>query len=357
MRNLSEIAQTFRRAAIAGFLALIVFWNLGEVILPTWAIEPLVVWLVPPPGHSSYDYNLNYSIRSYARRLIVSYLRFQTIKRLTQITIDEDHNDPDELRRMVRVLTVIRGKLLSQEEIYHPPSNVPSIFSGVGWCDQLNNTAAQAATYLTGKSDVIALIDREGRSPHSIARTWSPTRDEWIYFDVWPSQVIIFTDGGRSKEGRAIIRILYPESGTELATGAVRERMVNLYAETLPKSRVSGTFRSNFIYQVGSSFSHRWPAQAYSPASEFRRLMTAIHIVLFARGITKSPGIPALDADEIDLVKRAEWRNFLRIRLEDLWAQSRQRDSTANSMQRRPIADNSSDPGQTHRYRLPPNTR
>ena len=103
---------------------------------------------------------------------------------------------PDYVR-LARRLERLRPLLLSSSDLYHAPVNAPVAVAGLGWCDAINGFAATILSHEFDRAEVVGVADANlGR--HSFGRVWSNEAQDWLYFDAWPSDVVVF----RSRPGR-----------------------------------------------------------------------------------------------------------------------------------------------------------
>ncbi|MEK6372961.1 MAG: hypothetical protein AABO58_09705 [Acidobacteriota bacterium] len=101
--------------------------------------------------------------------------------------------DSDE-QAIATIVSVVQHSGLNQQQLDHLPKGWPSLLSGLGFCDQINGAAATIAARRFGKVELFALYDA-GRSfsPHTVCRVWSKERNDWIYFDAFYAEPVIFT--------------------------------------------------------------------------------------------------------------------------------------------------------------------
>jgi hypothetical protein len=89
-------------------------------------------------------------------------------------------------------LATLRGAMLSQNELKHPARNWFSLFSGLGYCDQLNRTAALVLAHRFGHAQTYAISAADPTKGHVIGRVWSRDLGDWLYFDLWPVNIVVF---------------------------------------------------------------------------------------------------------------------------------------------------------------------
>jgi hypothetical protein len=105
----------------------------------------------------------------------------------------------DDAQQMGERLVKLRTKLVSQFEIPHPAPQAPAEIAGLSWCDGLNGVGAILLSHGFEHAEVVGLKGK-GLGPgdgHSFGRVWSKQYQDWLYFDIWSGEVMVF----RSKSG------------------------------------------------------------------------------------------------------------------------------------------------------------
>jgi hypothetical protein len=65
---------------------------------------------------------------------------------------------------------------------------------GVGYCDQVNAAVATIGARHFDRTELYAFVDPVTNiSPHTIGRVWSEQRREWLYFDAFFADAVLFT--------------------------------------------------------------------------------------------------------------------------------------------------------------------
>lgn len=103
----------------------------------------------------------------------------------------------DAWRVAARVLAANRV-VASQVALPHWPVNSPTIVSGLGWCDGVNGVAANLLSWDFGRAQIVGVADPVTGAGHSFGRVWSAQYRDWLYFDIWSDEVVVF----RSRPGR-----------------------------------------------------------------------------------------------------------------------------------------------------------
>jgi hypothetical protein len=106
----------------------------------------------------------------------------------------------DEAHQMGARLVKLRSQLVSQFEVKHPAPQAPTEIAGLSWCDGLNGVGVILLSHAFDRAEVVGLKGK-GLGPgdgHSFARVWSKQYKDWLYFDIWSGEVLVF----RSQAGR-----------------------------------------------------------------------------------------------------------------------------------------------------------
>lgn len=90
------------------------------------------------------------------------------------------------------MLHALRPTLISQREIYHTAVGTPPALSGLGWCDELNGVAGRLLAHDFDRIEIVGVNDKETGGGHSFGRFWSPQHKDWLYYDIWTEEVLIF---------------------------------------------------------------------------------------------------------------------------------------------------------------------
>lgn len=85
----------------------------------------------------------------------------------------------------------LRPTLISQREIYHESAGTPTAIAGLGWCDEVNGIAGRLLAQDFDKVEIVGVRDKKAGG-HSFGRFWSPQYADWLYFDIWTEEVLIF---------------------------------------------------------------------------------------------------------------------------------------------------------------------
>ena len=103
-----------------------------------------------------------------------------------------------DAQRIAARLSRLKPMMISQTELMHHPPNSPTIFAGFGWCDGINAFAAIVLSHEFPSAEIIGVVDPIARGGHSFGRVWSDDYDDWLYFDMWTDEVVVF----RSRPGK-----------------------------------------------------------------------------------------------------------------------------------------------------------
>lgn len=98
------------------------------------------------------------------------------------------------------LLHKLRPALISQREIYHKATRYPIALSGMGWCDQLNGIAGRLLAHDFDHVEIVGVHQEKTGGGHSFGRFWSEQYDDWLYFDIWTEEVLVFraSDDGKA---------------------------------------------------------------------------------------------------------------------------------------------------------------
>lgn len=116
--------------------------------------------------------------------------------------------DEGDLRRLLAVLVPLKEAFLNPHEVPHHPSDWPVLLSGLGYCDQVNGAAALVLAKLFPASQTYNIWDPERRG-HTIGRVWSDEYSDWLYYDLFYDEVVVFR---RSADGIRLLARKRPES-------------------------------------------------------------------------------------------------------------------------------------------------
>lgn len=106
--------------------------------------------------------------------------------------LEEPGQDEEILFRMMA--EVRRAMISASRKTTYSPAHWPALIAGVGYCDQINGAVCSVAARHFPKTELIGLYDPATlQSPHTIGRVWSKRRGEWLYFDAFYREPVIFT--------------------------------------------------------------------------------------------------------------------------------------------------------------------
>ncbi|HYD39136.1 MAG TPA: hypothetical protein VEA60_16075 [Allosphingosinicella sp.] len=103
---------------------------------------------------------------------------------------------PDAVRIGTR-LTALKPLFISQVELRHGPVDSPVGIAGLGWCDGTNGFAALVLSHEFPRAEIVGVADAKTGAAHSFGRVWSDEVSDWLYFDLWADEVVVF----RSRRG------------------------------------------------------------------------------------------------------------------------------------------------------------
>jgi hypothetical protein len=165
---------------------------------------------------------------------------------------------PDSLsdeHKIVRHLAALKPLMISQTELWHTPLRSP-ITTGLGWCDGVNGFAGLVLSNEFATVETVAVYDQELRAGHTYGRVWSKQYGDWLYFDAWTDEVVVFRSrGSGAVEYLAKAR---PLGNRRLAGEApdVVERMHKLAPRAFVIQRHYPTLAQLYVARTGNLASH-----------------------------------------------------------------------------------------------------
>lgn len=132
-------------------------------------------------------------------RLAARYLEFGSAAYVKKRAIGGEWAS-DDVSRIMSVLTYLRSRVLNGAQVHHEWHEWPALLRGYGYCDQLNATACEVLVGAFPRAQLVGLVDRNtGKSPHTVGRVWSPERDEWLYFDLYLADAVVYRKAAGGK--------------------------------------------------------------------------------------------------------------------------------------------------------------
>ncbi|HET8796995.1 MAG TPA: hypothetical protein VFO89_04875 [Thermoanaerobaculia bacterium] len=177
-----------------------------SLILFTFAVfflpppRPLLRWMVSWSAPMLLEgADSDSALRSVMKRAVRAYTNVALARELGNRSVEQGGSDEEILGRMMATVRSVVLAPRRPDEIRHATALWPALLSGVGYCDQTNGIVCRMAAHHFPKAELIALYTRDGRmSPHTVGRVWSEQRQDWLYFDAFYAQPVIFT---RDAEG------------------------------------------------------------------------------------------------------------------------------------------------------------
>lgn len=160
--------------------------------LPQFAIRTLVTWsddwILTDYTKSESKFS---SVSIPMQKLLATLIEHNLIRQFeSRLNIKNELSDVDKL---IIELGSLKNLIINQHVIWHDPSNRPTFLTGLGWCDQLNGVAGRLLAINFPISQTFALVDPVNKkSPHTIGRVWSPDFNDWLYFDIFYDEIILF---------------------------------------------------------------------------------------------------------------------------------------------------------------------
>ena len=150
--------------------------------------------------------------------------------------------DSKTISDVANVLSTVEQIVLTQRDIPHIPFWwLPSLVTGLGWCNDVNGVAARILSYFF-QAETYALVTNRGISNHTIGRYFDTTKARWIYFDIWPGRILMFEwDLLKSQKIHFIVN---KKSSVSAVPAISLPSLLALYEEGLPNGRVHHRFDS-----------------------------------------------------------------------------------------------------------------
>lgn len=172
----------------------------------------------------------------------------------------------DDARRVAARVLAVNRVVASQVALPHWPVNSPTVVSGLGWCDGVNGVAANLLSWEFSRAQIVGLADPVTGAGHSFGRVWSAQYRDWLYFDIWSDEVVVF----RSRPGRPaeyLVRHLSsPVRAHDEAERAKLGRMYDIAHGGWAHNEVRPTFGGYLALKLRQSMRrHREPAPPPPP--------------------------------------------------------------------------------------------
>jgi hypothetical protein len=211
-----------------------------------------------------------------------------------------------DVERMSRRLARLKQKLIVQTEIMHAPTDAPPALAGLAWCDSLNNVAATILANDFDKAEIVGVYEKSRGLSHSFGRVWSRDYGDWLYFDAWPDEVVIFrSEVNKPAQYLARFRPISTRPSPPEETA-----LIDLFHDHAATGRVHNQLQSTLIGYLANRVGHYVAHGTTAPLSAKK---------LFAE-IAKSPTelkfvFPYRDQTDAK-------RTYLEARLHDLYGES-----------------------------------
>ncbi|HEX7807375.1 MAG TPA: hypothetical protein VF608_01575, partial [Thermoanaerobaculia bacterium] len=133
-------------------------------------------------------------IKGAGKRLLRAYTNVSMAYYLADRAMQAGGSDEVVLGNMMAEVRTMVINPRRADQIRHSTAVWPALLSGVGYCDQLNAIVCRMAAHHFSKAELIALYLPDGQmSPHTVGRVWSKERNDWLYFDAFYKNPVIFT--------------------------------------------------------------------------------------------------------------------------------------------------------------------
>lgn len=140
------------------------------------------VFFNPPNNTNSLSFKAKKTASTLAQLKMVNYLNSE---------IESKAQGNSEAGHILNVLKKVRSLMKTQYEDSFPPINWPSLLLGKGYCDQINGVAGQILSLRFKSTQLIGLRLATGEA-HTVGRLFSATENDWLYFDAWAPNLVIF---------------------------------------------------------------------------------------------------------------------------------------------------------------------
>jgi hypothetical protein len=126
-----------------------------------------------------------------AKRFLGAYIQTSIAGNLVKPVETSRESDEQVLHR---IMVIVRSKTFNHLQFGHAPQTWPILVSGAGYCDQINAAVATLAAHRFPRAEVFAMWDPVKKtSPHTIGRVWSPQKNDWLYYDAFFAEPVVYT--------------------------------------------------------------------------------------------------------------------------------------------------------------------
>jgi hypothetical protein len=246
-----------RRGLIVVLLVAVLLVPILVLPLPKAVVRQVVLWSDSwiltdfiNGGHGRFAHATNAGQKTLATLLQYSLV---THFRRNQV-VPEGASDPE---RMMAYLVPLKKALLSQTSVPHAASSWPVMLSGLGWCDQVNGVAAILLAAEFPSVQMIGMVDSESGAGHTVGRVWSPEMNDWLYYDIWGDEVVVFSvgdDGNADYIGRASPM---PHRAPSAENAAVLHRLYNQTRDGFVFNEFRRTFGGYLLFKLRTAWTSR----------------------------------------------------------------------------------------------------
>jgi hypothetical protein len=214
-----------------------------------------------------------------------------------------------DVGRLKAYLVPLKRRLLTQNAIPHGPRAWPVFISGIGFCDQVNRVAALLLAREFPRSQTYNLLCAEPYAGHTIGRVWSNEFHDWLYYDLWGDEVVVFRlDGAGAVDFLAREHPL-PVSYSSPAYDPILRRLYDRTKDGWVQKEYHATFGRYLFEKIWEGISGR-PASQPAPPEDGKA----------AEALLVAPRGPALNEQEVcdSRAVDAFYRSYLEARLEHI---------------------------------------
>lgn len=188
-RLTTDMSRRFKLVAVLGVLIVAAGSFVLFVTPPRMLVKRVAIassgWLmsgsVPSDG----------AVTRLAKRFLGAYVQTSIAGNLAKGIETSPESDEQVLHRM---MVIVRDKTFNHLQFGHAPQTWPILVSGAGYCDQINAAVATLAAHRFPRAEVFAMWDPVRKiSPHTIGRVWSPQKKDWLYYDAFFAEPVVYT--------------------------------------------------------------------------------------------------------------------------------------------------------------------
>ncbi|GLC24260.1 hypothetical protein [Roseisolibacter agri] len=217
-------------------------------------------WLDPHPAPDAGTFARMRALAAHTTAMAVQYAAMERLR-----AAHPEPADADDATRIMTVLMPLRRALVTQWQVAHAAADWPVALAGLGWCDQVNGTAAIALAPVFGGAELVGVAGREPTGGHSFGRVWSARERRWLYFDVWGDAVTVL-----ALDARGVPHVLAHARIGDAAPASVRAGLAEIYGRTaqgVVHNVLAPSFGGYLLDKWRSGMRRLAPAPAAAPSA------------------------------------------------------------------------------------------